>query len=92
MKKYRSSATSTSRRRQSDRQKFFWCYVLANVLLCGKFVYDNGWNSATQFEIGFHIVVFTALLLPYVIGMIFLEHLDAEIENKEEEISEKKDE
>ena len=66
-------------------RSFFWIYVLANVVLCAKFVYDNGWNSATQFEIGFHIVVFTALLLPYVIGMIFLEQLNAEIERKKQQ-------
>ena len=66
-------------------RSFFWIYVLVNVGFCVKFVYDNGWNSATQIEIGFHIVVFTALLLPYVIGMVFLEHLDAEIERKKQQ-------
>lgn len=63
-------------------RSFFWIYVLANVVLCAKFVYDNGWNSATQFEIGFHIVVFTALLLPYVIGNIMLESMMKEVGRK----------
>lgn len=62
-----------------NNRSLIWSFVLANVLVCGKYVYDHGWNRQTQFEIGCHIVVFALLWLPYAIGMVLLDDLDAKI-------------
>lgn len=68
-----------NRREIVSNRGLIWGFILGNVLTCGWYVYDHGWNRNTQFEIGFHIVVFALLWLPYSIGMVLLDDLDAKI-------------
>ena len=63
--------------------KRFWIFMLADMLLCIWYVYDHGWTDKSRFEIGFHLVLVALIALPFVIGEIIREKIEASVEQQE---------
>ena len=63
--------------------KLFWIFMLVDMLLCALYICDYGWTDKCRFEIGFHLVLVALIGLPFVIGEIAKEKIEASVEQQE---------